>query len=391
MDRRLAWRGATVLGSVFLAFFFLLPNLVAELPDWWGKAFSTEAIRLGLDLQGGIHMVLEVDTDKAIENQVDFLGERLKSELRDAEIATRDWKREGLDTLSFDLISRSKREELNRIIADNYGNLEPAADNQARRLSFRLIAPEVDGIRQLAVDQALETIRNRVDEFGVSEPTIQRTGKDSILIQLPGIQDPGRAKKLIGRTAQLEFQLVAEDSTAPGLEILSGSTVDSLTGMRSETTYALEPTVLMTGEVVSDARHRPGLQGDAPYVLLTLNGQGARVFERLTRENVGRRLAIVLDEKVQSAPVIRERIGGGVAQITGDFSLDEARDLAIVLRAGALPAPVTIAEERTVGPSLGRDSIESGTQSFLVGGGLVVLFMVLYYRAAGVVADVALL
>jgi preprotein translocase subunit SecD len=148
--------------------------------------------------------------------------------------------------------------------------------------------------------------------------------------------------------------------------------------------------VLMTGEVISDARHRPGQFGESPYVEVTLNSRGARLFERITSDNVGRQLAIVLDGKVQSAPVIRERIGGGRAVITGNFSLDEARDLAIVLRAGALPAPVSIAEERTVGPSLGYDSIRAGTRSFLIGGVLVVLFMAVYYRMGGVIADAAL-
>ena len=244
--------------------------------------------------------------------------------------------------------------------------------------------------RPLAIEQALETIRNRVDEFGVSEPTIQRTSANGILVQLPGVQDPERAKKLIGRTAQLQFRLVAGDPQAAGTETLSGTEIDAITGRPTAMTYKVERGVIMAGDVISDARHRPGEFGESPYVAITLDSRGARIFERVTSENVGRQLAIVLDGKVQSAPVIRERIGGGRAIISGSFTLDEARDLAIVLRAGALPAPVSIAEERTVGPSLGRDSVEAGVKSFQIGAVLVVLAMMIYYRLAGVIADLGL-
>jgi preprotein translocase subunit SecD len=249
---------------------------------------------------------------------------------------------------------------------------------------------ERENIRQFAIDQALETIRNRIDEFGVSEPTIQRTGANGILVQLPGVQDPERAKRLIGRTAQLEFRMIATSPDAPGAVTLPGEVSDPTTRLMSEVDYSVEPTVLMTGEVVSDARHRPGQFGDAPYIEFVLNARGARLFERATAENVGRQLAIILDGRVQSAPTIRERIGGGRGIIEGGFTLDEARDLAIVLRAGALPAPVSIAEERTVGPSLGHDSIEAGLNSFMIGGLLVAVFMILYYRMAGVIADIGL-
>jgi preprotein translocase subunit SecD len=210
------------------------------------------------------------------------------------------------------------------------------------------------------------------------------------LVQLPGVEDPERAKRLIGRTAQLQFRLVAEDEKAAGTEVLSGLEVDPITGRPSAVTYRVEPGMIMAGDVISDARHRPGQFGESPYVAITFDARGARIFERVTGESVGRRLAIVLDGKVQSAPVIQERIGGGRAVITGTFTLDEARDLAIVLRAGALPAPVTIAEERTVGPSLGRDSIAAGLRSFKIGGVLVVLSMLIYYRMAGLVADLGL-
>ncbi len=389
MDRGLLWRGVAVLASVVISLIVLVPSVVGELPSWWKGVLPSEAIHLGLDLRGGIHMVLEVQVDRAVENSVDLLMEQIRSEAREEEIATKDWRREGMDEFSFLLVSRSRADKLKDMLIDGYGNIEQLPSDDGR-WHYRLLDTEVEGIRAFAVDQALETIRNRVDEFGVSEPTIQRTGAHSILVQLPGVQDPERAKRLIGRTAQLEFRLVADDPSAPGVKIFTGTEVDGLTKMERQVTYPLEKTVIMTGEVISDARHRPGQFGDPPYVSLTLNGRGARLFERITAENVGRRLAIILDGKVQSAPVIRERIGGGRAVITGSFSLDEARDLAIVLRAGALPAPVVIAEERTVGPSLGRDSIQSGTRSFVIGGVLVIVFMLAYYRFAGLIADFAL-
>jgi preprotein translocase subunit SecD len=324
-----------------------------------------------------------------VENSVDLLKEQIQSELRGEEIATRAWKREGAMDLAFELVSRQKAEALEKFLTDNYPNLQRVSgDGTSYR--YRLVPAEAEGIRQLAVEQALETIRNRVDEFGVSEPTIQRTSANGILVQLPGVQDPERAKKLIGRTAQLQFRLVASDPQAPGTETLSGTEVDAITGRPTAKTYKVERGVIMAGDVISDARHRPGQFGESPYVAITLDSRGARIFERVTSENVGRQLAIVLDGKVQSAPVIRERIGGGRAVISGSFTLDEARDLAIVLRAGALPAPVSIAEERTVGPSLGRDSIDAGIKSFKIGATLVIAFMLLYYRFAGVIADVGL-
>jgi preprotein translocase subunit SecD len=255
-------------------------------------------------------------------------------------------------------------------------------------------------VRDFAVDQSLETIRNRIDQFGVSEPIIQRQGQQDILVQLPGIQDPDRAKQIIGKTALLEFKLVDDNADVesavrsgppPGRQILYGYGESGEAGMGAKTAYVLESRTLMTGEYISDARVRPSTQLQGPYVELILNPSGARLFEQITGENVRRRLAIVLDNRVYSAPVIQERIGGGRASITGSFDIKEARDLAIILRAGALPAPVEIVEERTVGPSLGQDSIKQGINSFIVGGVLVVIFMIAYYKGAGLVAVVALL
>ncbi|HUI25855.1 MAG TPA: protein translocase subunit SecD, partial [Candidatus Kryptonia bacterium] len=271
-------------------------------------------------------------------------------------------------------------------------SVETNGPGAAFQLTFK--PRDEQAVRVSAMDQALETIRNRIDQLGVRETTVAREGENEILVQLPGIQDPERAKELIGKTAVLQFKIVDDSHSAeealrdgppPGDEILYGS---AERGGRQP--YLVQSQVLMTGDVVTDARVRPGARLEGPYVSVDLDARGARIFDALTAENVGRRLAIVLDNTVYSAPVIKERIPGGRVQITGRFSIDEAHDLAIVLRSGALPAPVEIAEERTVGPSLGRDSIHQGELSFLVGAAAVLIFMAIYYSGAGLLADFGL-
>jgi preprotein translocase subunit SecD len=241
-------------------------------------------------------------------------------------------------------------------------------------------------------EQALKIIRNRIDQFGVAEPTVQAQGADEIVVQLPGIQDPERAKELIGRTALLEFKLLAEGPQAgtlehpgPGAQVLYGR---SDTGRRQA--YLVERRTLMTGDVLTDASVSPGSATEGMAVEFVLDARGAKQFGQTTSANVGRRLAIVLDGMVESAPTIREPITGGRGQITGRFDFKEAQDLANVLRNGALPAPLRLMEERTVGPSLGKDSIRKGVLSFAVGTVLVIMFMLVYYRGGGVIADGAL-
>jgi len=249
----------------------------------------------------------------------------------------------------------------------------------------------------MAVDQAVETITNRIDQFGVAEPDIRPQGRDRILVQLPGIKDPKRAVDIIGKTALLEFKLVDEDNSLeealkgtipPGDEILYQ--IKGEPGSQKKIPFLLKKRAVLTGEYLTDARVRIDSQYSEPYVSISFDSRGARLFEQITGANIKKRLAIVLDSAVNSAPVIQDKISGGRAQITGRFTMEEARDLAIVLRAGALPAPVKIIEERTVGPSLGKDSIDNGLKSMITGGLIVILFMVFYYRFAGILADVAL-
>jgi preprotein translocase subunit SecD len=391
------YRVLLVVGLLLGGFAYLAPTLMQPLPSWWPSFLPKEAIRLGLDLQGGIHLILQVEVDKAVENAVGGAMEDLKRELAAAQIATAKMERQG-DRIHLRLQSPDKSSALSELVKDKFPSLVfgPDPNGDAGEVVLAFDDREQRRIREFAVDQSIETIRNRIDQFGVREALIQRSGVDGILIQLPGIQDPQRAKDLIGKTAVLEFKVVAgaADPTKPsvGTEVLYGQDRDPVSGQtRKKVPYTLERKTLMTGEVIADARVRPATQLEGPYVELILTSRGAKLFEQITSANVGRQLAIVLDKTVYSAPVIRERIGGGRASITGNFDVREARDLAIVLRAGALPAPVTLAEERTVGPTLGRDSIRQGLRSFAVGGALVVLFMLVYYRGAGLLADGALI
>jgi preprotein translocase subunit SecD len=356
-----------------------------------------QRINLGLDLQGGIHLVLGVELDKALENIVDRVGADIRGALERKGIRAQVARRTPTG-LVVQLGSPEAYDEAQRVLAD-YGTLaQGAADRAAGRIELALKPSEVTRLRDSAVRQALETIRNRVDQFGVAEPTIQRQGENRILIQLPGIQDPARAKALIGKTAVLEFKLLddqadvqkaLQEGPPPGDQILYGRRIDRTTRAETKVPYVVKVPTLLTGDLIQTAEVRISDIGE-PYVSVTFNATGARIFGEVTEQNVGKHLAIVLDGNVHSAPVIRERIPSGQAQISGGFTADEARDLAIVLRAGALPAPVQILEERTVGPSLGADSIRKGVVSTVAGALAVVCFMVIYYRLSGVVADLAL-
>ncbi|MEK6632808.1 MAG: protein translocase subunit SecD, partial [Nitrospirota bacterium] len=292
---------------------------------------------------------------------------------------------------------------------------EVDAAGSANSLVWELRETEIKRIKDSAINQALETIRNRIDQFGVSEPLVQRQGLKQIVVQLPGVKEPKRAKDLIKETALLEFKMLDEDNqmkmdfparipkekeaevlaqfqgkVPEGDQILFEHQIDKDTGREFRTPYLVKKRVMLTGDVLSDARVSIGEFND-PYVSITFDGKGGREFERITGENIKKRMAVVLDNTIYSAPVIQDRISGGRAQITGTFSTQEANDLAIVLRAGALPAPLKIIQDLTVGPSLGQDSIDQGVKSTLIAGLLVVVFMMVYYRLSGVIADFALL
>ncbi len=373
--------------------------LIVLAASTWYLYPPKKTINLGLDLQGGIHLVLGVDVDKALEAQVERAGDSIRSELEKKGIGVAKIERRGSTELVVQLASPQSWNDAQEIF-NGIGLFErKEADQAAGRVVLALRPKEAATIRELAVRQGLETIRNRVDQFGVAEPSIQQQGENRILVQLPGVQDPERAKALIGKTALLEFKLVDErldPETAlrtgipEGDEIIYQRRVDKETRQERKIPFLVQKKAFVTGRDVATARVSIDQNTSEPYVSVDFNAAGAKAFAELTEANVGRRLAIVLDGNVHSAPQIRERIPSGRAQITGGFTSEEATDLAIVLRAGALPAPVQVLEERTVGPSLGADSIRKGLISVAGAALAVVLFMLIYYRLSGLVADVAL-
>lgn len=395
--KKFTWRGALIAVILATALIYILPTFRA---DCWPH----KRINLGLDLQGGMQLVLEVQDTKAVEATVDRTVHELKVELRKQKIKHLGIDRKGHTTIVVNLPDQASAEGFNKILTDDFNSLIVTGPTQLEgktTYSLRLPDEEADSIRKMATDQALETIRNRIDEFGVSEPDIRRQGENRILIQLPGITDTQRAKDLIGRTAKLNFQLVDETGDVqaavngtppPGDELLYQISENPETGQASKKIpYLIKKEVLLDGGSLTDAKVMIDSQFNEPYVGIEFDRKGSKIFEDITGKNIKKRLAIVLDNTVYSAPVIQDRIAGGKARITGNFTMEEARDLAIVLRAGALPAPVNIIEERTVGPTLGADSIRMGIMSMIVGGVIVILFMLMYYKGAGVIADIALI
>src|SRR5881396_290304 len=373
---------------------------VVVLGSLWYLYPPKKTINLGLDLQGGIHLVLGVEIDKAVASQTDRAAEDLKAALERKGIGVTRIAREGSATITVQLASPKNWNDA--LTATNELGRFQRSDENAAAGTFKLVLTdaEVKRLSDLAVRQGVETIRNRVDQFGVAEPTITRQGQDRILIQLPGVQDPERAKALIGKTALLEFKLLDERTSVEdaqsgrlpeGSELLYQRRIDKQTKVERKVPYVVQKRTLLTGAELNSAEVQADPNSPGNWqVAIEFNPVGTRIFGEITEQNVGKHLAIILDGNVYSAPRINERIPGGRAVITGQFAIEEARDLAIVLRAGALPAPVTILEERTVGPSLGADSIRKGMIAILGSAAAVVVFMLLYYRLSGLIADVAL-
>jgi preprotein translocase subunit SecD len=383
----------TVIGLLIL-----MPSITGALPDWWTGNIPTPKIQLGLDLQGGTHLLLEVKLDEAVRTQLRRVADDVKQQMKQNKLEYKSVTVDKSGAVMVTLPSADERSAFldlaGKVFSDMTIGLAQNSGTPGPTYQMTYRPMELEQVRRNAMEQALETIRNRIDQLGVRETTIAQEGNDEILVQLPGIQDPERAKELIGKTGVLQFKLVdnshsvsdaLRDGPPPGDEVLYGP---ASRGGRER--YLIETPVLLTGDTITDARVRPGGQLEGPYVTVDLDQRGAQIFSAITSANVGRKIAIILDNVVYSAPVIREPIPGGHVQITGSFTYDEAHELAIVLRSGALPAPVEIVEERTVGPSLGRDSIHEGELSFVVGALVVLVFMALYYSGAGVLADFGL-
>lgn len=403
MSKKLGMRSAIYALLIIVSLVYLVPTFSNKLPEWWSKFLPKEKIKLGLDLQGGMQLVLEVDTIKAIEAEVETAIEDIKDDLRSEKIRYLNLKSNGSTGIELTLIRDEDMTSFENLTNANYPDyaVEHGEKTEKGRV-VRMVMQQsaIDSMMKDATDQALETIRNRIDQFGVNEPYITTQADNRILIQLPGLKNPDRAIKLIGKTAQLEFKLVDEENSVDdalagkmpaGDEILYRTEVDPETGRTEKTPYLLKKRTMLTGKYITDASVKLDSQYGDPYVSLSFDRRGARIFEKITGDNIDKRLAIILDDNVYSAPVIRDRISGGKAVIENIGSTDEARDLKIVLRAGALPAPVKILEQRLVGPSLGQDSIDQGINAMILGGALVVLFMIIYYGLSGLIAVFALI
>lgn len=389
-------------GFTLLALILFLPStpLSERLPTFWKDNLSK--ISLGLDLQGGMHIVLEVQQEKAVETYTERLREQIAITMKEKRVPFTGAARLGIDTIALSYPSGSNIkvvQTIKELMSENFRVFEPPTQDGST-LKFTLTQDEQDRIKDWATSQALETIRNRIDKFGVTEPIIQRQATREIVIQLPGMKDPKRAINLIGKTAVLEFRLLDARSNMDmalkgimpkGSEIMYQKVTNKETGEIKEIPFLVKRTTLLTGDTISDARVAFDTRFNEPYVSLKFNRQGARLFAKITGDNVGKRLAIILDGNVYSAPNIREKIAGGSAQITGGFTHSEAVDLAIALRAGALPAPVKIIQNVTVGPTLGQDSIEAGIKAAMLGGILVLIFMIIYYKLSGIIAIIAII
>lgn len=382
---------ATLIVSV-LAFFVALPNalspetrtyLQAHAPSW----IPTQAVTLGLDLQGGSHLLLEVKTDVAISDRVNALVDQIRSELRGKNIGYENLGSEGQKAE----VTLSKAEDMDAA-RKAIGALDSGLlfEVQGQKLIITLSEQAIKQRAKQVVEQSIEIVRRRVDESGTRETSIQRQGDDRIVVQLPGVNDPERIKNLLGKTAKLTFRLVNDGVSGADIaakHIPAGSellpSVDD--AKRSE---VVSRRVMLTGEMLTDAQAT--FNEGQPVVNFAFDAMGAKKFAETTTQHVGKRFAIVLDNQVISAPVIREPILGGRGIISGNFTVESAKDLALLLRAGALPAPLTVLEERTVGAGLGSDSIRYGVLASLVGLALVVCLMFVTYGLFGAFAIVSL-
>ena len=395
---KLALIGITCLAGILFAIPNVLPPSVRDsLPDWLPK----RTVTLGLDLQGGSHLLLEVGVDAVARERLESLVDEVRGALRTGRIGYAGLGIKG-DTVTvrirdtnqvpraLDALRKLARPVGGGVMGGGTRDLTVSGEGNLITVG---LSPEALQARQRgAVEQSVEIVRRRIDQLGMREPNIQREGADRILVQLPGIQDPQRVRELLGKTAKLTFQLVdvsapppaeGQRRTAPpGAEILNGS--------QPGETYVVQKRAIITGENLVDAQPSFDPQTGEPIVNFRFDSVGSKRFGDVTRDNVGRPFAIVLDNVVISAPVIREPILGGSGQISGQFTVQGANDLAVLLRAGALPAPLTVLEERTVGPSLGADSIRAGIISISVAVVLVVAYMIAAYGLFGLFADIAL-
>jgi preprotein translocase subunit SecD len=392
------WKAAAILLTALIVCLFAVPNFFPESTVRTWPSWAQRHIVLGLDLQGGSHLLLEVDANAVRKERLQGISEEVLRLLRQARIpftgrAIHGNSVEVRITREADVeTAQSKLRELSQPLAGILGTSGQRSINITESGGLITLTPSdaavTERIRQ-AVDQSIQIIERRVNELGLVEPTIQREGLDRILVQVPGLQDPSRLKEILGKTAKLDFRMV-DQSTSAEQALASHVPADSeiLDGEKGEK-YLIEKRVLVSGADLTDAQPGFDQRNGEPIVSFRFNSVGARKFAEATQQNVGKPFAIVLDNKVISAPVIREPILGGSGEISGNFTVEQANDLAILLRAGALPAPLTIVEERTVGPGLGQDSINAGEHAAYAGAALVVFFMLVTYGLFGLFANIA--
>ena len=349
------------------------------------------SINLGLDLQGGSYLLLEVDSNPIIEQNLQQKLLNLRKYFKKNNIKYKNLKilnqkitfnLENENAVKFEEFFLNK-ENLFNIFYGKYSSYEMNIINNTGNINIEYSKYGLIELKSSSLEQSLEIVRRRIDEIGTNEPTIIRRGNDRILIELPGLEDPNRIKKLLGKTANLTFRIVSESEDVFGTELLSYENSDDKLNISKR--------VIMSGDNLMSAKPTMDNQTNQTVVSFTLDRAGAKKFGRVTTDNVGKRVAIVLDNKIISAPVIHEPILTGTGQISGDFTFQSATDLALLLRSGALPAPLSIIEERTVGPDLGEDSIKAGAISLLIGFLLVIMYMLFKYKALGIVADLALI
>lgn len=391
------WKTILIVLVCLVGTWFALPNCINKatlenLPDWFPKT----QVNLGLDLQGGCHLLLEADLKNVAQEYLSGLLDSTRQTLRAERIGYTHLHVDSSNhAIVFNLRGDLSDEEQSKLIK-SLRMIDQDFEVQIEGNHVTLILSEmaIDKRKKAALNQSIEIVRRRIDETGTKEPTIQQQGSDRILVQLPGLENPEHVKELLGQTAKLTFRFLDEDASLQ--EALAGRVPPGSDVLESEESkthinhYLVRKPVIVSGETLVDAQPSFDDKG-RPVVTFKFDSIGAKKFGTATRENVGKRFAIVLDNKVVSAPVINEPIPGGQGLISGNFSVQEASDLALLLRAGALPAPLTVLEERTVGPDLGADSIQAGKNATIFSIVLIALFMLLAYSFVGIVADIAMI
>jgi preprotein translocase subunit SecD len=394
------WKVAAIVLTALVVCLFAVPNFFPESTVKTWPKWAQRHLVLGLDLQGGSHILLEVDSAAVRKEKLEQIRDDVRRTLREARLGYTGLavRGENVEVRVKDTDAPQALTKL-RELAQPLGGLLGSSGQRSIEVAdaggglIRLSVPQpavIERIRQ-SVEQSIQIVERRVNELGTVEPLIQRQGLDRILVQVPGLQDPTRLKELLGKTAKLDFRMVdvtvSPEQAAAGRAPAESEILQS--AQTPKTPYVIEKRVLVSGADLTDAQPGFDQRSGEPIVSFRFNSTGARKVALATTDNVGRPFAIVLDNEVISAPVIREPITGGSGQISGGFTVQQANDLAILLRAGALPAPLTIIEERTVGPGLGQDSIDRGTIASLVGSLLVIVFMTLTYRLFGLFANIA--